>query len=93
MRESTIERNVVAHARKLNMVAHKMQGEMGMPDYVFFYEGQCFFIEFKAPGAKPRKIQLFKHRMLAAQSFAVYVVDSITQGRNIINSKIKCIIA
>ena len=85
MKESIIEKVVVQHARKVGMIVHKMEGEAGMPDNVLLYKGVALFIEFKATGEVPRKLQLHKHKLLREQGFTVYVCDGIEEGIKIIN--------
>ena len=52
----------------------------GMPDrLVLFPGGKLGFVELKAPGKKPRPLQLKRKRMLERLGFPVYVVDNIEQ--------------
>ena len=37
------------------------------------------FAELKAPGKKPRPLQLARHRLLRELGFKVYVIDDIAQ--------------
>ena len=37
------------------------------------------FVELKAPGKKPRALQLARHRLLRRLGFKVYVIDEINQ--------------
>ena len=43
------------------------------------------FVELKAPGKKPRPLQLKRKRMLERLGFPVYVVDNIDQIGGILN--------
>jgi hypothetical protein len=45
-----------------------------------------FFCEFKAEGKKPTPSQEREHTRLRQQNVQVYVVDSIDQGKDVINS-------
>ena len=48
----------------------------GMPDrIVLLPKGRLAFVEVKAPGEKPRPLQLARHRLLRALGFQVYVLD------------------
>ena len=41
--------------------------------------GQLGFVEVKAPGEKPRPLQLSRHRLLRRLGFPVYVLDDTEQ--------------
>lgn len=43
------------------------------------------FVEVKAPGEKPRPLQLSRHRLLRRLGFKVYVLDDESQIGGIIN--------
>jgi len=52
----------------------------GVPDrIVLMPDGKMAFVELKAPGMKPRPLQLKRKRMLERLGFLVYVVDNIEQ--------------
>jgi len=58
----------------------------GMPDrLVLLPGGKCGFVEVKAPGKKPRALQLVRHEMLKALGFKAYVLDAREQIEEIIN--------
>ena len=51
-------------------------GTAGVPDRIILMpKGTIAFVEVKAPGEVPRKIQLKRHRQLRALGFRVYVLD------------------
>lgn len=51
-------------------------GTVGVPDRIILMpKGTIAFVEVKAPGEVPRKIQLKRHRQLRALGFRVYVLD------------------
>lgn len=55
-------------------------GTVGVPDRIILMpKGTIAFVEVKAPGEVPRKIQLKRHRQLRALGFRVYVLDGIEQ--------------
>ena len=55
-------------------------GMNGVPDrIVLMPDGKMAFVELKAPGKKPRPLQLKRKRMLERLGFHVYVVDNIEQ--------------
>mgnify|MGYP003372340239 CR=1 FL=1 len=78
MLESTVERHLREEAKKRNGLALKFvsPGMNGVPDrIVLMPDGKMAFVELKAPGKKPRPLQLKRKRL----GFPVYVVDNIEQ--------------
>lgn len=79
MSEKDIEHKFTAAIRNAGGMALKFvsPGMNGMPDrLVLMPEGRMAFVEVKAPGQKPRKLQLRRHRQLQVLGFPVYVLDS-----------------
>jgi len=88
MREQEIELQLVRAVKKMGGRAVKFMspGFDGMPDrLVLLPGGKCGFVEVKAPGKKPRALQLVRHEMLKSWGFKVYVLDAIGQIEEIIN--------
>lgn len=55
----------------------------GLPDRVALLPGgRAVFVELKAPGEKPRKIQAWVHQKLKNLSFEVLVLDSAEAVKN-----------
>lgn len=82
MLESTVERHLREESKKRNGLALKFvsPGMNGVPDrIVLMPDGKMAFVELKAPGKKPRALQLKRKRMIERLGFLVYVVDSIEQ--------------
>ena len=51
-----------------------------MPDrLILLPDGHIGFAELKAPGKKPRPLQLSRHRLLREMGFPVYVIDDPEQ--------------
>ena len=46
--------------------------------------GGIAFVEVKAPGEKPRPLQLSRHRLLRRLGFSVYVLDGAEQIETIL---------
>ena len=88
MRESLIEKAVSDYGRSKGWIVWKFRSpaNKAVPDRIFLRSEVTFFIEFKATGKKPTKLQLWTHEKLRDQGFKVYVVDDIDQGKQIINS-------
>ena len=82
MREKHIEKELAARTRAVGGIAPKFTspGFDGMPDrLVLLPSGRMGFVELKAPGRKPRPLQLVRHRLLRRLGFKVYVIDKIDQ--------------
>lgn len=88
MREKSIEQKFVHAVKAAGGIAPKLvaPGFDGMPDrMVLMPEGRTAFVEVKAPGEKPRPLQLVRHRLLRRLGFRVYVLDSEKQITRIID--------
>ena len=82
MREKQIENQLVSQVKKIGGIAPKFvsPGFAGMPDrLVLIPDGLIAFVELKAPGKKPRPLQLARHRLLRLLGFRVYVIDGAEQ--------------
>ena len=78
MRERTLELKLVKETRKRGGVALKFvsPGYAGMPDRLVLLPHQVMgFVEVKAPGQKPRPLQVNRHAMLREMGFPVFVLD------------------
>jgi len=52
-------------------------GVRGFPDKMYLgFKKVIFFVEFKKPKAKPRKLQLAWHALLKKMGFKIYVFDT-----------------
>ena len=82
MREKVIEHALVMATRSKGGIAPKFisPGFAGMPDrLVLLPHGRMGFVELKAPGRKPRPLQLARHRLLRRLGFKVYVIYDTRQ--------------
>lgn len=89
MREKEIEKALVTEARERGGLAVKLVTPSldGMPDrLVLMPDGHAGFVEVKAPGLKPRALQLSRHRMLEAMGFMVFVLDDKSQIGGILDA-------
>ena len=78
MREKTIEQKFRAAVKAAGGLALKFAspGFDGVPDRLALLPGgRMAFVEVKAPGKKPRPLQLARHRQLRQLGFKVYVLD------------------
>lgn len=80
MREKTIEQKLVSEVKKRGGICPKWvaPGFDGVPDRLVFLPGRHFgLVEVKAPGEKPRALQVSRHRLLQKLGFKVYVLDAL----------------
>lgn len=78
MREKDIEKKLVKETRRRKGLALKFvsPGFDGMPDRILLLPGgKIAFVEVKAPGRKPRPLQLVRHATLRRLGFTVFVLD------------------
>ena len=82
MLEKEIEGKLVREAKKRGCMAVKLLSASfnGLPDrMILSVGGNVAFVELKAPGKKPRPLQLHRHEQLRALGFPVYVIDDAAQ--------------
>ena len=82
MKEKQIEQRLVRMVAANGGVALKFvsPGCDGVPDrMVLFPGGKAGFVELKAPGKKPRPLQLRRIGQLRKLGFLVFVVDGMEQ--------------
>lgn len=78
MREKYLEQKLVKAAKKVGGLALKFisPGYVGVPDRLLLLPGgRMAFIEVKAPGNKPRPLQVKRHEALRRLGFKVYVLN------------------
>lgn len=78
MLESKVESHLCKEAKKRGGVALKFvsPGMNGVPDrIVLLPNGKMGFVELKAPGEKPRPLQIKRMRGLEKLGFQTYVAD------------------
>ena len=88
MREQRIEHQLVRQVSKLGGLALKFvsPGMAGVPDRLLLFPGgKAVFVETKAPGKKPRPLQVHRHEQLRALGFRVYVIDEMKQIREVLD--------
>ena len=86
--ERLIEQRLVTAVKAKDGIAPKFVSPSfaGMPDRLVLLPGGVFaFAELKAPGMKPRALQVARHRMLRELGFKVYVIDGIEQIGGMLN--------
>ena len=88
MRENTIEAALVDEVKRRGGICPKFTspGSNGVPDrMVLLPGGRIGFVEVKAPGEKPRPLQLHRHQQLRRLGFKVYVLDGTEQIEGILD--------
>lgn len=88
MREKVIEQKLTKAVRQNGGVCWKFTspGIAGVPDRIILMpKGHIAFVEVKAPGEKPRPLQLSRHRLLRKLGFKVYVLDALEDIEKIIS--------
>ena len=88
MREKVIEQKLIRAVKARGGIAPKFTspGFDGMPDrLVLLPGGRMGFVELKAPGKKPRPLQLARHKLLRVLGFKVYVVDGMEQIASVLD--------
>lgn len=78
MNEKEVEQRLVAAVKAAGGWCPKFisPGTDGMPDRIILMPGgHIAFVEVKAPGKKPRKLQIRRHVRLRHLGFLVFVLD------------------
>jgi hypothetical protein len=89
MLEKNIELKLVMEVKKKNGLALKLvcPGFYGMPDRIVLLQGgKIGFVEVKAPGKKPRALQLARHKQLRKLGFKVFVLDDAGKIGEVLNA-------
>ncbi|WP_423243621.1 VRR-NUC domain-containing protein [Clostridium tyrobutyricum] len=82
LREKEIEHKLVIVVKMMGGICPKLAspGFDGMPDRLVLLPKRKFgLVEVKAPGEKPRPLQIARHKLLRKLGFQVYVLDDIEQ--------------
>ena len=81
MREKLIEQKLAAAVKHAGGIAPKFTspGFDGMPDRLLLLPGgKLAFVEVKAPGERPRPLQVHRMEQLRRMGFKVYVLDDLS---------------
>ena len=82
MREKQIEQKLVNEVRRMGGICPKWvsPGLDGVPDRIILLPGgHMAFVELKAPGQKPRPLQVARISQLRRLGFPVYIIDDTKQ--------------
>ena len=88
MREKVIETKLKQAVRHSGGLALKFvsPGFNGVPDRLLLFDGgRAAFVEVKAPGQKPRPLQVHRIEQLRRLGFKVFVVDDTEQIGGVIS--------
>ena len=89
MREKEIEQALVRSVKNIGGQCLKFTcpGMDGVPDrLVLLPYGKCAFVELKAPGKKPRPLQIKRMKQLTALGFQCFVIDRKEQIGGVIDA-------
>lgn len=89
--ESSIQHKVIKYAVAHHFICLKLNigSQRGWPDYLLIDpDGEHSYIEFKAPGQKPRPIQQYRLDLLSNRGIAVCVCDNEEVGYEFIDSMV-----
>ena len=88
MLEKTIERALVRDVKNIGGWCLKLNSPSmdGLPDrLVLLPKGRCGFVELKAPGKKPRPLQVMRMKKLTELGFSCHVIDGKEQIGGVID--------
>lgn len=87
MLEKQIERKLTEEVKKLNGMCLKQTSLAGIPDRLILLPGgKMAFVELKAPGEKPRKLQQVRIKQLRKMGFMCFVVDGPEMISDVLDS-------
>lgn len=87
MLEKQIERKLTEEVKKLNGMCLKQTSLTGIPDRLILLPGgKMAFVELKAPGEKPRKLQQVRIKQLRKMGFMCFVVDGLEMISDVLDS-------
>ena len=87
MIEKKIEKKLLSAVKAVGGICPKLisPGTDGMPDRMILLPGaRIGFVEVKAPGKRPRPLQVVRHKQLRSLGVPVFVLDDPDQIQRII---------
>lgn len=87
MLERDIEKRANDYATRIGYWHRKFvsPSRRGAPDRIYAIHGTVIFIEYKASGQKPTKLQELEHKKMRAAGLAVYVCDNVEDAKKILD--------
>lgn len=92
MLEKEIEAAVCKYAKEKGFEVYKFSSpnRVGVPDRMFVAPFQrVFWIEFKRAGGTPTPVQEREARKLTDCGFAVYLIDNVEDGKEVIDNEVR----
>ena len=92
MLEKEIEKKVCDYAKSVGFLVYKFSSpnHVGVPDRLFLSPYQhAFWIEFKKGGGQMTPVQLRECRKIRGCGFDVYLVDSVEDGKALIDEQME----
>lgn len=88
MRENVIERKLRLAVMSRGGLCEKWNsGTSGWPDRIILLpDGKLGFVELKAPGKEPRKLQEHRHQQLVKLGYPVFVLDNVAEIGGVIDA-------
>ena len=87
MQEKQIEQKLVREVKNRDGLCIKLMGMVGIPDrMVLMPNGKIGFVEVKAPGKKPRVIQVKRMKQLRDLGFQCFVLDDVSEIGEILDA-------
>ena len=88
MNERTIEHQLKKAVEASGGLCWKLvcPGTTGVPDRICLMRNRAVFVELKAPGQKPRPIQVHRMNQLRDQGFQTFVVDSVDGIKGVLDA-------
>lgn len=88
IREKDIEKYFREQAKEKGFCSYKFTSPAnnGVPDRVVIGHGHTFFVELKAPGQKPRPLQIEVHKRMRSFGAEIYVADTFASIDDILDN-------
>jgi len=89
MLESIIQSKIIAEAKKNGYLVLKIVkcNINGMSDLILFKDNSTIFVEVKNEKGKQSEIQKYIQKQIEQQNFEYYIVRSLDEFKNIIETK------
>lgn len=86
-RERRLETACTKLATKHGWVSIKLYatGQRGVPDRLYFKDGQAIFVEFKVPGGVLAPTQEYWAKVIRAQQMPYYLIITMEDFKNALN--------
>ena len=86
--EARIEKAVCDYAKAKGCLVYKFTSpeNRSVPDRLFIFNGEVWFIEFKAPGKRLTPMQARECSRIHEQQVCLHICDSIEKGKAAVNA-------